>query len=249
MGNNSLEVNNIKIFVSLLYYACRIENEQKMHEKYMQEKESRCSERNCCEEGYGKWYNKYERSLIKNWNIRGYFTPNDGIRHLHWRVKLGQNRLSDDDTDCFLSRAYGGELCDSYDRRGHVDNSDVEINVTDSLIQIVNELNEYINGDSACSRKLKSVLRLSYDTLYIYSNIDSSVISIATIFETLLLGKDEDNQRKKVSVRSACLLNDQMDCAYKKYFASYVYFFISIGMLLCMMVKRIWISKKRLLIQ
>lgn len=47
-------------------------------------------------------------------------------------------------------------------------------------------------------------------------------MTYATILETLLLGADESNQRKKASVRAACLVCDELSFSRKRFVANQV---------------------------
>ena len=221
MGNNSIEVYYIKTLISLFYFAYRIEVEEKRKELYF------ASEREYLfqsSEDILEKYKERESPVIKNWNIRGFWNENY-IEDIHWCVKLGRNEMSCDDFESYLSRCYGGDLCDSYDRR-YIFKVDVQrISISQKFLENMNILITMIQTGGTLGNKLKSAMRLYYEIFMIYTNMNLSIITLATIMETLLLGKDEDNQRKKVSVRSACIICDEMKANWKKTIAEAVYCF------------------------
>ncbi|MDD3415867.1 MAG: HEPN domain-containing protein [Lachnospiraceae bacterium] len=220
MGNNSIETYYIKVFISMLYFAYRIQVEEQREKKFYSDPLYSTLGVQMMNERY----RKHESPHVKNWNLRGFW--NDGyINNIHWCIKLGKNEMTCDDFESYLTRAYGGDLCDSYDTRYLFWSKDEEIEVDDELIDIIGTLNGMINEESEFGNKLKSALRLYYELFMIYSNMNISIITISTILETLLLGEDEDNQRKKVSVRSACLLFEHMEKKWKTSLADSIYFF------------------------
>ena len=222
MGNNSIEVYYIKIFLSLFYFAYRIDAEKKRKESFIiQEREYFF---NAPEEILEKKYKMNESPVIKNWNGRGFWTKNY-IEPIHWYIKLGNNNMSSDDFESYLSRAYGTDLCDSYDRRYKLEVYAQRIEISDNILLKVNDFNAMINRGDVSGNKLKSAMRLYYEIFMIYTNMNLSIITLSTIMETLLLGNDEDNQRKKVSVRSACIICDEMEVKWKSAIANAVYFF------------------------
>lgn len=222
MGNNSIEVYYIKIFISLLYFAYRIEIEEKQKEAYMETE--RKDFLNISQELLEKRYRQRESSVMKNWNIRGFWCG-DHIERIHWCIKLGKKEMSCDDFESYLSRGYGADLCDSYDRRYKFEPYVQRIDLNNHILKKVDILNSMIKKDSIIGNKLKSAMRLYYEVFMIYTNMNLSIITISTIMETLLLGKDEDNQRKKVAVRSACIICDGMERKWKTSIAEAVYWF------------------------
>ena len=71
------------------------------------------------------------------------------------------------------------------------------IDVKESIKNNVTRLNKLVCSESYMGHKLKSVMRLYYEVFQIHCNTNMTIITLSTILETLLLGEDEDNQRKK----------------------------------------------------
>lgn len=220
MGNNSIEVYYIKIFLSILYFAYRIDIEEKRKEKFFSE-----------EREYGfdnafiyKKYLENESPVTKNWNTRGFWNI-DYIENIHWCVKLGRTKMDSDDFESYLSRAYNDNLCDFFDQRFIFRPYRQEIKINDEIVKHIEILNDMINVGDVMGNKIKSAMRLYYELFMVYTNMNLSIITLSTIMETLLLGKDEDNQRKKVSVRAACLVCDGMKKKWKSAIGDTVYFF------------------------
>lgn len=97
--------------------------------------------------------------------------------------------------------------------------------ISNNILDKVYVFNLMINKGDNLGNKLKSAMRLYYEVFMIYTNMNLSIITLSTIMETLLLSKDEDNQRKKVSVRSACIICDEMEISLKTAIANAVYYF------------------------
>lgn len=213
MGNNSIEVYYIKIFISLLYFAYRIDIEEK-----------RKAFLNIPQDILERHYKQRESPVMKNWNIRGFWSE-DNIEHIHWCIKLGKHEMSCDDFESYLSRCYGQDLCDSYDNRYKFEPYVQRIYLNNNILKKVDIFNFMINKESILGNKLKSAMRLYYEIFMIYTNMNLSIITLATIMETLLLGKDEDSQRKKVSVRSACIVCNGLERKWKTAIAEAVYWF------------------------
>lgn len=222
MGNNSMEIYFIKIFISLLYFAYRIEVEEGRKKSYIVK--SREYFPDASEDVLEKQYQTRESPVIKNWNLRGFWNE-DYIDDIHWCIKLGKYEMSCDDFESYLSRCYGGDLCDSYDKRYIFIPKVQRISINEGILKTINVLSSMIQKGDAFGNKLKSAMRLYYEIFMIYTNMNLSIITLATLMETLLLGKDEDNQRKKVSVRSACIICDEMKHQLKTSIADAVYSF------------------------
>ena len=222
MANNSIEVYYIKIFISLIYFAYRIQVEDRRKELYFATERGYYN--NISEEDLEEEYKKRESPVTKNWNIRGFWNQNR-IENIHWSIKLGKNEISCDDFESYLSRGYGNDLDDSYYKRKIFVPDEQEINIDNNFLKKAECLNSMINSGDKIGNKLKSAMRLYYEIFMINMNMNLSIVTLATILETLLLDKDEDNQRKKVSIRSACIICDGMEVEWKRYIGDTVYFF------------------------
>lgn len=115
MANNSLEVYYIKILLSVIYFSYRISVEEKQKDLFILKEKLHFPEE-VLEGITEKRYRKKESPVTRNWNVRGFFNE-CGIENINWCVTLGQNELFCDDFESYLSRAYGSDLCDSYDNR------------------------------------------------------------------------------------------------------------------------------------
>lgn len=222
MGNNSIEVYYIKLFLSMLYFSYRIEVEERRKKVYFSEEQGTFLR--FSDDVIEQIYRRRESPVVKNWNIRGFWNE-DYIEAIHWCPKLGRQEMTCDDFESYLSRAYGNSLCDSYDKRYVFEPYTQRISVDEGVLAKVSVLNSMINEGNTFGNKLKSALRMYYEIFMIYTNMNVSIITLSTILETLLLNDDEDNQRKKVSIRAACIICDEMDSKWKTSIAKTVYFF------------------------
>lgn len=93
------------------------------------------------------------------------------------------------------------------------------------MVEKYEDIFELIYLGKETYRKIQAVSYLYFDILNLYRNSNLSVITMATILETLLLKKSESNQRKKASVRAACIVADNMSVKRKNYVANGVYVF------------------------
>ena len=221
LANNSQEIYYIKVFFSALYFSNRmtIESERKhmfleeVKERYMPfilkaEKQSNLIDDII--EDIEKHYQKIANPFTKNLSLDGFWSIDSIIRD-SWYIKLGESEMSSDDFERYLTRGYGDDLLDSYDKRFIFVPHTTYIYVNASTKEYVKRINELICSESYFGHKIKSVMRLYYEVFQIHCNTNMTIITLSTILETLLLGKDEDNQRKKVSVRAACIIFDGLD--------------------------------------
>lgn len=130
-----------------------------------------------------------------------------------------------DDFERYLKRGYTGDLCDEFDRRKVFYTKTQNINLTKEVRNNCENLYKFMNESNEVSKKLKSVFRLYFEIFSLHNNTNISVITLATNLETLLLGKNEDNQRKKVAVRAACLICNGLECKREEFVANLVYYF------------------------
>lgn len=92
------------------------------------------------------------------------------------------------------------------------------------FVSIFNTIVKKLNYNDKYASKLLSSFRLYFD-LIPNNDFERNIVTYTTILETLLLNKDEDCQRKKVSVRAACLINDGGDKKDKQIFSTKIYQF------------------------
>ena len=97
--------------------------------------------------------------------------------------------------------------------------------IDETFCNVLHKIQERIHQKDLYASKLFSVFSIYYSVLRNFSNIEQECISLCTILESLLLGKDEDNQRKKVSVRAACLIADGEKFEKKRFLATQIYMF------------------------
>lgn len=204
MANNSQEVYYIKICLAIIYFANRIVGEREP------------------EKALGR---TIEKPFVSDCNLNGYWDKEGSINDNSWYIKLGQKGITYDDFESYITRAYGDDLDDSYDKRYVFSRQSTYVDVDICLKETLTKLNRMILEDNDMCRRIKSVARLYYEVLSPHCNVNVSIIVLATILETLLLGEDENNQRKKVSVRTACIIYDGYDLEWKSYIADMVYYF------------------------
>lgn len=209
-NNNTLEIQLLKISITILYFAERFKQSSKRIKNFH------------------KLFSPIEdyHDYFANYTLfDGYYTK-DSIYMTSWYIGIGKQALHEDNFERWTTRIYGEALADSYDRRAGIPRLGIPcIDVDNILIDFVENILQKVNSDCEYGKKLKSALRLYYEVLCDFKNPDYTVITYCTIFETLLLKHDEDSQRKKVAARAACITCDNLDFKYKRFVADQVYHF------------------------
>ena len=206
-NHNTFEVINIKIVVSIIYFINRIINTNKSSE-------------NCVRNII------YDESdeFFYNYITYGYRNNSGEICNTLWYVSLGNRPVTNDNFDNLLTRVFESDIEEEELKQISFTSRKVKINNDKNFIDTLNILLNKVNDDSLYSLKIKSALRLFYDVLY-HENFDRAIITYSTILETLLLDKDEDNQRKKVSVRCATIIANGKSKRKKEFIANIIYYF------------------------
>lgn len=203
LKHNSEEIIDIKYVLTSLYFANRLICEDIEFES--------------CEVFYNiseEWYTNKESDFIQ----------------LRVPIKIGPKQADKNNYNESISRLYGMDLEGEYANHNRYlstfsfRNSKLFIQYNEKLQSEINNICNKLNDNSDYSRKIKSAFRLYFDTIPEY-DIDKNIISYGTVFETLLLERDEDNQRKKVSIRTMCLLCEGLSLKEKDYILDVVYNF------------------------
>ena len=170
-------------------------------------------------------------SYFQNYMLNGFWNKSGAeprIEPAFWYVKLGQTAPTNDDYDMWLSRIYGTNQQDAFFRRDGLEKRDMllgTVEIDETFCNVLHEIQERVHQKDLYASKLLSVFSIYYSVLRNFSNSEQECISFCTILETLLLGKDEINQRKKVSVRAACLIADGEKFEKKRFLATQIYMF------------------------
>lgn len=241
--HNSLEVQLIKSAISMAYFSNRIAISEKS-EKNMEERENQEIENflkqlqiDKKEKKYNEIKNKMKEkdaartSYFQNYMLNGFWNQSGAearIEPTFWYVKLGQTAPTNDDYDMWLSRIYGTNQQDAFLKRDGLEKRDKllgTVEIDEPFCNVLHKIQERIHQKDLYASKLLSVFSIYYSVLRNFSNSEQACISFCTILETLLLGEDECNQRKKVSVRAACLIADGEKVEKKKFLATQIYMF------------------------
>lgn len=241
--HNSIEVQLIKSAISMAYFSNRIaiseKSEKNMEERKNQEIENFLKQLQIDkkEKKYNEIKNKMKEkdaartSYFQNYMLNGFWNQSGAearIEPTFWYVKLGQTAPTNDDYDMWLSRIYGTNQQDAFLKRDGLEKRDKllgTVEIDEPFCNVLHKIQERIHQKDLYSSKLLSVFSIYYSVLRNFSNSEQECISFCTILETLLLGKDECNQRKKVSVRAACLIADGEKVEKKKFLATQIYMF------------------------
>lgn len=210
LNHTSIEVNLVKTAISILYFA----NRMNLSREYI----SKC-------ECFGESESSYH--YFKNYEIDGFYTS-DGIESCNWFVKIGKKSFDSDDFDRFMTSGYGTSLDGEYQRKARFNNRldrTKYIQVTKELVDNICRITAKLEKNDEISKKLFSAFKLYLEILCGFLNTNHSIADMCTIFEVLLLKSDEDNQRKKVAVRAACLIADKMYFNKKRFIANQIYYF------------------------
>lgn len=223
-SHNTIEVFNIKLLVSALYFANRLTDTDGLKEKYIEDFIIKHSLLKKIDKKIhdklntlaNKEYNRNEDEFFKNYILQGYWV-HDYIKSDKWYVKLGNHKINRDDFDQFITRGFSLMLCDEYDRQINFKPKIVKIDTNEVFLSYLSIILTKVNEEDEYSKKLKSVLKIYYNVLGII-DIDNLIVSYITILEALLLKKSEQRAQKNiVAARSACLVADNQ-CKNRKTF-------------------------------
>ena len=201
-SNNSMEVENLKILISALYFSYRIYNTSRLKDnfifnemKFYGDLSSGEINRDVLLKKIEERYINKENEYFLNYNIQGYHNNQDDINSLYWYVSLGNNIITKDNFDRFLTRGFSVELDDEYKRQSQFHNYEniVNLDVNQGFIDKIKIIEKRLNQTDEYSKKIKSTLRLYYNLLY-ENDIEQSILICASILETLLL-KTNDTKR------------------------------------------------------
>lgn len=213
-NHNTIEMQILKTVIVCVYFAERLKQSILLLDKSKMENE------------YLDSTKFFWHDFLANYHIDGYKTAERNINSSSWYVNIGCRALDEDDFERWSTRIYGEHLLESYYSKASMPLIGAsKIWCDKTFFQALGKIMLKVNSDTVYGRKLRAVFRLYFEILCDYKNIDYTIIAYCTIFETLLLEKDEDSQRKKVSVRAACLSCDGLSFKYKRYVADYVYHF------------------------
>lgn len=230
-SHNTMEIQNIKIILSAIYFADRMSNTSKLKENFIHHfKEFFCgkgiNEKDAIEI-IEKIYENDENEYFSNYHNWGYFDNDDEIRPLYWYISLGNMKVTNDNFDKHLTRGFSYELVDEYSRQTSFNNYKytIDIDVNNTFVEKMETIVSRLNKDDEYSQKIKSALRLYYNVLY-EGDIEQSILIYASILETLLLKRNETKgQKNKVANRCACIVANNKAKEKKEFIANHVTYF------------------------
>lgn len=220
--NKWSEIYYLKIALSIIYISNRMSLEDLNYQAHLDNHASIYAN---LEEDFKMQFinfiNQSHNFINKSEVMYGFFNKNV-IESTICDIKIGNSPFTNNDFDltvlsyCTLDDEPEFITKLPYQNRTLIVTEDISANI----LKIFNVLKE----GSKISRKLNSVFNLLYSTLP-HQNMDMVITTYATILETLLLSDNEDKQRKKVSVRSACLVANETSYKMKSYIATLIYHF------------------------
>lgn len=218
--HNSYEIQAVKSMISLLNIVDRIQNTNKRFQNFAEENQD------VDDNIIKKIFNQNESDFWKNDSLyEGYFDNSDSIVTNVWNINLGKTPINRDYFERFSVRYFDDDCIDEYDAQYNPIFSCKKIFVNQGMLDKYAQIFELIYTGKETYKKIQSVSYLYFDILNLYRNSNLAVITMATILETLLLKKNEKDQRKKASVRAACIIADDMPIKKKNYVANGVYVF------------------------
>lgn len=221
--HNTMEVMNVKILISALYFAKRMLSESKIEENYIRENMKWYKSIEIAR----KYFMKEDNQFFKNYAIHGYFDEDGHIEDTYWYITLGNKRLTKDDFDRSLSRGYSNGLWDEYNRQINRKFPTIFLKIDDGFINKLKMIIDRVNDEDEYSKKIRSALRLYYNVLY-EDDIEQSILTYTTILETLLLRKQESKgQKNKVANRAACIVGYGAKREQKNFIANVMSYFYS----------------------
>lgn len=218
--HNAYEIQSVKSMISLLHIVDRMQNTNLRLKKFSKRN------RDMASRTIEKIFNISESDYWKNENIyEGYFNNDDKITSTCWNINLGGSPVNRDYFERFSLRYFDDDCIDEYEVQYNPSFICKKLDVNQAMVEKYEDIFELIYSGKETYRKIQAVSYLYFDILNLYRNSNLSVMTMATILETLLLKKNESNQRKKASVRAACIVADNMAVKRKNYVANGVYVF------------------------
>ncbi|WP_195469734.1 HEPN domain-containing protein [Clostridium sp. D43t1_170807_H7] len=229
ISHNTLEVENLKIVLSAIYFADRMSNTNKIKYKFMESTainymmygETVENAINLADD----LYNKTNNEFFSVYKLPGYRDNNTDFKEFYWYISLGNYKVTNDNFDRFITRAFSSNLDDEYIRQRKFQEKIVHVDVNDTFIDYIEFILKRLNNTDEYSKKIKASLRLYYSVLY-ESDIEQTILTYVAILETLLLSKSETKaQKAKVSNRCACIVANKMNKSAKTFIANQVSYF------------------------
>lgn len=202
-SHNTAEVMNLKILIPALYFAMRLAEEKLRSDNLINI------------EGMN------EHEFFENYHLEGFFGK-DYIISDRWYVTLGNQKVTRDDFDQFIVRAFSDKILDEYERQSKFEPTVTEIKVNEDFMDKLKRVINKINKEDDYSKRLRSAFKIYYNVLS-EANIDNSIVSYAIILESLLSKKNENNKARRISYRSACLVANNQTQERKYFIANAVY--------------------------
>lgn len=229
LSHNTLEVENLKILLSAIYFADRMSNTHEIKSKFIESMLSYsvplCNNKEETLNYIEKLYVAPKNEFFDIYNLAGYRDNNNIIKSLYWYISLGNLKVTNDNFDRFISRSFSSNLDDEYIRQSKFEVNSAHVNVDDTFINYLNSILKRLHDTDEYSKKIKSALRLYYSVLY-ESDIEQTILTYSSILETLLLQRNETKYQKvKVSNRCACIIANNMNKSAKTFIANQVSYF------------------------
>lgn len=229
LSHNTLEVENLKILLSAIYFADRMSNTHEIKSKFIESMLSYsvplCNNKEETLNYIEKLYVATKNEFFDIYNLAGYRDNNNIIKSLYWYISLGNLKVTNDNFDRFISRSFSSNLDDEYIRQSKFEVNSAHVNVDDTFINYLNSILKRLHDTDEYSKKIKSALRLYYSVLY-ESDIEQTILTYSSILETLLLQRNETKYQKvKVSNRCACIIANNMNKSAKTFIANQVSYF------------------------
>ena len=223
--HNTLEVHELKWILSAIYISWRLSLILQQEIEYV-EREKSFNDSKIDEKRIEEAIINFKKDNFFRHCTHDFTLLEDGGVHHSWYLALGNNPVSKDDFDRYLTRAFSFNITDEYNRQFNFMPKKTKISVDKNFKNIAGELiGKTFNTESKYSKKIQSALRL-YFKLINLQDIDDSIITYATVLETLLLKEEESGeQRIKVSARCACLLAHMQERKRKSFVYDIVYQF------------------------
>lgn len=229
LSHNTLEIENLKIVLSAIYFADRMSNTNKLKVKFIKSRLPYYKEIGIPSKEaikiIEKDYDENNNEFFSICNLPGYRDNNDNINNIYWYISLGNSKVNNDNFDRSITRAFSFNLDDEFSRQKKFQHSIIHVNIDDTFKNRINRILERLNNTDEYSKKIKSTLRLYYSVLY-ESNIEQAILTYSSILETLLLKENETKaQKTKVCNRCACIVANKMNKSRKIFIANQVAYF------------------------
>ena len=219
-NHNSYEIQAVKSIISILTIVDRMICTNKRYDNYLNNNPHwpiELLEKDFIENESDFWANERLNDA--------YYNNDSCIVSNTWNIAFGNVVVDKNNFERYTVRYFDYACVEEYERQRPADLACKRIEIGQEHIEKYTDIIELIESKKENYMKIHAASYLYFEILNLQKNSNLSVITLSIMFETLLLKKSESNQRKKVSVRAACIVANGQSHQRKQFIANNIYHF------------------------